>query len=195
MQETGVRSLGLRSPRGRHGTPLQYSCLENLMDREAWWATVLGVTKSQTLLSDWYFFLFHSWDLLLHELQRNELHGASCVYSRNILYYLEALSLSRDLENHQVSSLDFIPTAGLPWWLSSKNLPANIRDMGSIFGSERSPGEGNGNLLQYSCLGNPMDKRSLAGYSPWGHKRVGHHLETKQQQYIHNYCNHILPLD
>ena len=28
------------------------------------------------------------------------------------------------------------------------------------------PGEGNGNLLQYSCLGNPMDRRSLVGYSP-----------------------------
>ena len=34
----------------------------------------------------------------------------------------------------------------------------------------RSTGEGNGNLLQYSCLGNPKD-RSLAGYSPWGHKQ------------------------
>ena len=31
-------------------------------------------------------------------------------------------------------------------------------------------GEGNGNPLQYSCLRNPMDKGSLAGYSPWGHK-------------------------
>ena len=30
------------------GTPLQYSCLENLMDGEAWWAAVHGVTKSQT---------------------------------------------------------------------------------------------------------------------------------------------------
>ena len=34
------------------GTPLQYSCLENPMDRGAWWAAVLGVTKSQTRLSD-----------------------------------------------------------------------------------------------------------------------------------------------
>ena len=34
------------------GTPLQYSCLENPMDRGAWWATVHGVTKSQTRLSD-----------------------------------------------------------------------------------------------------------------------------------------------
>ena len=35
-----------------NGKPLQYSCLENSMDRETWWATVHGVTKSQTRLSD-----------------------------------------------------------------------------------------------------------------------------------------------
>ena len=39
-----------------------------------------------------------------------------------------------------------------------KNLPANVGDMGSIPGWGRSPGEGNGNPLQYSCLGNPMDR-------------------------------------
>ena len=38
-------------PGGGHGNPLQYSCLENPMDREAWWATVYGITKSQTGLS------------------------------------------------------------------------------------------------------------------------------------------------
>ena len=38
-----------------------------------------------------------------------------------------------------------------------KNLPANARDMGSNPGLGRSPGEVNGNPLQYSCLGNPMD--------------------------------------
>ena len=36
------------SPEGRHGNPLQYSCLENLMDREAWQATVQRVAESQT---------------------------------------------------------------------------------------------------------------------------------------------------
>ena len=36
--------------------------------------------------------------------------------------------------------------------------PANAGDMDSILGSERSPGEGNGNPLQYSCLENPMDR-------------------------------------
>ena len=39
-----------------NGTPLQYSCLENPMDGGAWWATVHGVAKSQTQLSD---FTFH----------------------------------------------------------------------------------------------------------------------------------------
>ena len=39
-----------------------------------------------------------------------------------------------------------------------KNPPANAGDSGSVPGMERFPGEGNGNLLQYSCLGNPMDR-------------------------------------
>ena len=41
-------------------------------------------------------------------------------------------------------------------------------NMGSVPGLGRSLGEGNGNSLQYSFLGKPMDKGSLAGYSPWG---------------------------
>ena len=41
-----------------------------------------------------------------------------------------------------------------------KNLPANAGDMGSIPGVERSPGEGNGDLLQYFCLEDPMDRRA-----------------------------------
>ena len=54
-----------------------------------------------------------------------------------------------------------------------KNPPANagdIRHMGSIPGSERSPGGGNSNPLQYSCLESPHGQRSLAGYSPWSRK-------------------------
>ena len=48
-----IRDLGLipgwgRSPGGEHGTPLQYSCLDNHMDRGAWRAMVYRVTKSQT---------------------------------------------------------------------------------------------------------------------------------------------------
>ena len=47
----------------------------------------------------------------------------------------------------------------------------NAGDPGSIPGWGRSPGEDNGNPLQYSCLEKPMDRqRSLVGYSPWGRK-------------------------
>ena len=62
-----------------------------------------------------------------------------------------------------------------------KNMPVSagdIRDEGSIPGLGRSPGEGNGNPLQYSCLENPMDRG--AWQVPWGCKesmgvqRVGH---------------------
>ena len=60
-----------------------------------------------------------------------------------------------------------------------KNSPANSG--GSIPGLGRSSGEGNGNPLPYSCLENSHGQRSLVGYSPWGLKRVGHDLATKQQ--------------
>ena len=59
-----------------------------------------------------------------------------------------------------------------------KNLPAmqesacNAGDTGSIPGSRRSPEEGNGNPLQYSCQKNPHGQRSLVGYSPWDRKEL-----------------------
>ena len=47
-------------------------------------------------------------------------------------------------------------------------------DLGLIPGSGRSPGEGNGHPLQFSCLENPGDGgRGLTNYSPWGHKETG----------------------
>ena len=66
-----------------------------------------------------------------------------------------------------------------------KNQPTNAEETGSIprlgGSSGEHPGEGNGYLLKYSCLGNPMDRAwqaTLLG----GHKRFGHDLATKQQQ-------------
>ena len=53
-----------RSPGGRHGNPLQYSCLENPMDGGAWKAAVHGVAEGQTRLSD-FTFTFH-----LHALEK-----------------------------------------------------------------------------------------------------------------------------
>ena len=45
-----------------------------------------------------------------------------------------------------------------PGGLVVKNLPANTGDVNSVPGWGRSPGEGNGNPFQYSCLGNPIDR-------------------------------------
>ena len=66
-----------------------------------------------------------------------------------------------------------------------KDLPANVGDAGeagSIPGSGRSPGEGNGNPLQCTLPGKSHGQRSLAGYSPWGHKELDTTEVIKQQQ-------------
>ena len=65
-----------------------------------------------------------------------------------------------------------------------KNLPANagdIRDMSSIPGLGRSPGEGHGNPLQYSCLENPMDRGA------WG---TTVHGVTKSQTQLKQLSSH-----
>ena len=51
VQEIWLQSLGREDPLGKEN-PLQYSCLENSIDRGAWWATVQGVAKSWTQLRD-----------------------------------------------------------------------------------------------------------------------------------------------
>ena len=56
----------------------------------------------------------------------------------------------------------------------------NAGDLDSISGSERFPGEGNGDPLQYSFLGNPMDRGIWWATPHRVPKRVGHNLETKQ---------------
>ena len=75
---------------------------------------------------------------------------------------------------------------GFPGGSVVKNPPANVgnaEDVDSILRSGRSPGGGNGNPLQYSCLENPMDRGiypwigysmdgGVMGYSPWGHKEL-----------------------
>ena len=54
----------------------------------------------------------------------------------------------------------------------SKESACNVGDLGSVPGWGRSPGGGHDNPLQHSCLENPHGQRSLAGYSPWGHKEL-----------------------
>ena len=61
-------------------------------------------------------------------------------------------------------------------------------DLGLIPGLGRSPGEGNGNPLQYSCLENAHGQRTQAGYSPWGHKELDMTERLKTAQ-LH--CNKL----
>ena len=65
----------------------------------------------------------------------------------------------------------YVVSYSFPGDLVVKNPPANARDTGSIPGLGRSPGEGNGNPLQCSYLGNPMD-RGAWRVSPWGPKEL-----------------------
>ena len=75
-----------------------------------------------------------------------------------------------DASNHNAENFSFvcgllyviysIYTCGLPTWCSSKESACNVGDLGSIPGLGRSPGEGNGNPLQYSFLENSMDRRA-----------------------------------
>ena len=64
-----------------------------------------------------------------------------------------------------------------------------VGDLGSIPGLGRSPGGRYGNPLQYSCLENPSEERSLEGYSPWGRKES----DTTEQLMLslfHNFQSH-----
>ena len=89
-------------------------------------------------------------------------------------------------EDYSKEKLNFFkvplsPFLGIPSGSVVKNPPANAGDASSVPGLERSPGEGNDNPLQYSCLGNSMDR------GPWwatvhGVARVGHDSGTEQQQ-------------
>ena len=58
IRDADLISGSARSPGGGNSNPLQYFCLENPIDGGAWWATVHGVTKSQTRLSDFTFTFF-----------------------------------------------------------------------------------------------------------------------------------------
>ena len=66
-------------------------------------------------------------------------------------------------------AIDALPTC-FPGGSEGKESSCNAGDLGLIPGLGRSPGEGKGHPLQYSCLENPHGQRCLAGCSPWGYK-------------------------
>ena len=74
---------------------------------------------------------------------------------------------------------------GFPGGSDGKESACSAGGPGLIPGLGRSPGEGNDNPLQYSCLENSMDReRSLAGYSPWSHK------ELDMTEWLTHTCRH-----
>ena len=74
-----------------------------------------------------------------------------------------------------------------PGGLDGKASACNAGDPGSVPGSGRSPGEGNGNPLQHSCLENPWGQRSLVGYSSLGHEES----DTTERVHFHVIYKHI----
>ena len=125
---------------GGHSYPLQYSCLENLMDRGIWsivshrvghnWSNLACVQMKLHIISE--------------EILNNSPHPTI-----NVLFKVDNSADPNPLINGLSPSL----VAQMV-----KHLPAITGDLGLIPGLGRSPGEGNGNPLQHSCLENPMDK-------------------------------------
>ena len=80
---------------------------------------------------------------------------------------------SRIYEAEDVRDLIFLSREGRDLGVAFQAPPgsqASSRGLGLTLGLGRSLGGGNGNPLQYFCLENPHEQRSLAGYSPWGRK-------------------------
>ena len=128
--------LGVLSPGEGNGCPLQYSCLDNSMDRGTWWggATIHGVTKSWTQL------FFISWS----------------AWGRRTLWMTK--EKASGLKRLQLWSLW---ASQVVLMVKKKNPTANtrdIRDINFIPAGRRSPGEGHSNPLQYFCLENPMEE-------------------------------------
>ena len=80
------------------------------------------------------------------------------------------------------SIIKLINRASLFIGLTSKESTCNAADASLIPGLRRSPGEGNGNPLQYSCLESPLAEEP-GGLQSMDHKRVSHNLATKPQTY------------
>ena len=139
-----------------NGTPLRYSCLETPMDGGAWWAAVHGVAEGQTWLSD-FTFTFH-----FHALEK-EMATHSSVLAWRIPGTGEPgglPSIGSHRVRHDWSDLAAAAAiqSGLPKWLIGKGSACQCRKFGFSSWVGKIPGEGNGNPLQYSCLGNPMNR-------------------------------------
>ena len=154
-----------RSPGEGNGTPLQYCCLENPMDGGAWRATVHGVAKSRTRLSDFTFTFTESmrWlDVITNSMDTSLTKVQELVMDREAwraAVHAVAKSQTR-LSDWTELNTQALKGKGFPAGSDGKELACNTGDLGLITGLGRSPGEGNGYPLQYSCLENSMDREA-----------------------------------
>ena len=87
-----------RFPAVRNGNPLQYSCLENSMDRRAWWATVHGVTRSWTRLSNFHFYFSPQTTYLLFDKKLQDMPESKGKQSREIKRTSDQTGVTQMLE-------------------------------------------------------------------------------------------------
>ena len=146
------------------------------MDRGSWQATVHGVAKSQTWLSDWA--CTHAYALFTYSEE-----GFFFFNHKGILILLNAFSASIEMIIWFLSlillmwcilltDLQILNNSCFPGGSVVRNLLANAGDTGLIPGLGRSSAMGNGNLLQYSYLANPMDRGGAYWATPIGSQRV-----------------------
>ena len=109
MRDPGLILESERPPGGGHGNPLQYSFLENPMDRGAWWATVHGVAKSRTQLSDFTFSF--SKGLPVHhqlpEITQTHVHqvGDACSVQFNSPSHVQLFAIPRTAAHYSSLSI------------------------------------------------------------------------------------------
>ena len=171
-----IPGLG-RSPGEGKGNALQYSCLENPMDGGAWQATVHGVSKSQTWLSNFTIkcqqctrasackglYINNNaliWAPLSFSLYQQRKRGVVQSSQCCVGVWNQVCLILRPM----VSIRHWVPLAwvqGFPGSSVVKKTSASAGDAGSIPGWGRSPGEENGYPLQYSCLENPINRGDL----------------------------------
>ena len=151
-----------------NGTPLQYSCPENPMDRGAWQTAVHGVTKSRTLLSD---FTFTSHVHALEKEMATHFSGLAWripgIEEPGGLPSMGSHRVGHDSSNLVAAARSF---SGFPGGASGKEPACQCRRAGFDPWVRNIPWRQEWQPIPVFLPGKSHEQRTLAGYSPWGHK-------------------------